>query len=76
MGNGNAEESGGNSSNPMSTQNKPAKFLGWANGWKGKPPEIQASKDAGHRIESTERGNVTTVKCVEGGWYYKVDSSG
>ena len=56
---------------------KSAKYLGYANAWKEEPPEIEESKKAGHKIDTTgnERG-LTVVKCVEGGWYYKVDSSG
>lgn len=54
-----------------------AKFLGWANGWKQKPPEIEASKQAGHNIQETSDGRgITYVKCAEGGWYYKIDSTG
>lgn len=61
----------------MNTSFKPAKFLGWQNSWKETPPEIEESKKAGHQIErSGAEGAVTTVKCPEGGWYYKVDSSG
>lgn len=55
----------------------PMKYLGYANGWSDTPQEVLDATAKGYKTywEGDNRGD-NTYYCPEGGFYYKVDSSG
>lgn len=51
-------------------------YLGYANGWIGRPAEMQEAEEKGYAFMEESRGRCCTrYYCPEGGFYYDVDSS-
>ena len=52
--------------------------FGFANGWRGNPPElVDECDDAKHSLTYTQlRGFTREVKCITCGYKYTIDSSG
>lgn len=50
--------------------------LGYANGWKEKPPIVKEAEAKGYRLTATTEGHcLTRYECSELDFYYFVDSS-
>ncbi len=50
-------------------------YLGWANGWKDAPTQVENCKHSLSRIQHDHKGMENTVFCAECKWYFNVDSS-